>query len=151
MRERGLFIAALAIVGASTGALAGLEAGQTIDSFYTARPEPRYRAEPATPATMWQEPRTYPVAPPPGTIWGQEVGRDERAFFDAGPALDTAPADDWREERPVRVHRASVKVEEPAPAPTPSDAAEPDDPVDGWVEPPGAGSAAERLPQPSLN
>ena len=149
MRERGLFVAALVIVGASTGALAGLEAGQTIDSFYTSERESRYHAEPATPATRWQEPRTYPLAPVPGTIWGQEIGRDERAFFDTGPALDTAPADDWREEPPVRVHRASVKIEEPAPVPT--DAAEPDDPVDGWVDPPPAEPGAERLPKASLD
>ena len=144
MRERGLFIAALTVLGASTGALAGLEAAQTIDSFYSASRELRYRAEPARPAAMWQEPRTYPVAPPPGTIWGQEIGRDERAFF------ETPIADDLREELPVRVYRASVRTEEAEPAPSLTPAAEPDDAVDGWVDPLPP-EQPDRLPQPSLD
>jgi hypothetical protein len=139
MTGKHLMIASIAAVALSAGALAGLDAGRNINSFYTAMREPAYRPiEPALqPASSWAtENRTFAASPPPGTIWGQEVGRDERAFF------DPSTSEVWREEPPVRVHRATVReVELPEPAlvePAPSE-----EPVDGWVDAP---ADPDRLP-----
>lgn len=137
--------AALCVAG---GAMAGLDAGRTVDSFYTTSREPLYQPIPdlTKPATPWEwDNRPVAAAPPPGTIWGQEVGADERAFF------DTEPAEEWKPE-PVRVFRASIESPpaEPVPATQPVDVGEPDDPVDGWVDPPAVETNGEPVPQPVL-
>ena len=120
MPSKDLVIAAVVLLGVSGGALAGYEASASVDDFYTAPREPRYQAlEPAPVTTSWAtESRTFPTAPPPGSIWGAEIGRNERAFFDAGAV---------EREEPVRVHRASARTIEPV---------EPivEEPVPEWVE-----------------
>lgn len=139
MPGKHLLIATIAVVGLSAGALVGLDAGRNVNGFYTAVREPAYRPiEPVLqPASSWAtENRTFAASPPAGTIWGQEVGRDESAFFDTGTT------EVWREEPPARVHRASVR-EVDLSDPAADESAPVEEPVDGWVAAPGE---TDRLP-----
>lgn len=98
--ERGavaLGLAAAACV--SAGAWAGMDASRDIAGFYYASP-PVTRPEMVTvrraPLSWDRLERPIAAAPSPGLVWGEEVGREERAFFDLGPA---------EREEPVRVFR----------------------------------------------
>lgn len=137
-----MLLASLAVLGVAGGALAGLDAAGAVNGFYTAPREERYQPLPPAAPVPTYENRTFAAAPPAGTVWGQEVGRDERAYFADTVQAELPPelpdVDDWRPEPPVRVHRVSREVE-PVIVEPPEAAPEP---VDGWVDAPGP----ERLP-----
>lgn len=76
------------------------------------------------------------AAPPAGSVWGQEIGRDERAFFD--PTIGAEPPR-------VRVHHAAPDEPPWSPgldAPPSRDG----DAQDGWID--AAGSDADQ-PEPA--
>lgn len=139
MTPRSAILAgALAIGGIAAGAVAGMEAGGSIDGFYAATPPPRYRTPLVDPSTGWDGATSaaYPVSTPavPMAIddwsdqWAQERDRDglppEASFRHRRVE---AAADDG----PVRIHRADDAV-----GPDVDDAAPPDDDAeDGRVEP----------------
>ncbi|HEU0043650.1 hypothetical protein [Sphingomonas sp.] len=142
---RRCLLAGAAVLGLSAGAWAGFDATGQVDRFYTAAPAPVYMPIPpeprATGAWEWGS-QSLAAAPVAGTIWGREVGRDERAFFDTEDALP--------EEVPARVHRASVQQADPVAAKAlPVPALDAEEPVDGYVEAP-ASNAKEPLAEPPL-
>ena len=129
--SRRNLIALAGVCGLSAGAWAGLDSAGQINGFYTTT-TPVFAAIPPAPkstaAWEWGQ-QGYAAPPPAGTVWGREIGPDERAFFDAGNAIG--------EEEPVRVHRASakqVKLAEPRSLPEPSlpePSLDAEEPVDG--------------------
>lgn len=151
MRARQLLIAGLAVLGIAGGAYAGLDAGRTVDSFYTVSREPRYRAIEAPtrpPSARDAGTVTFAAAPSAGTVWGLEIGRDERSFFDTA-SYETTAGDTWAAEAkaaepPVRVHRAVIRpVASAVEPPVVEDTIPIEEPVDGWVEAP---ADPDRLP-----
>lgn len=117
------------------GTAVGVDAAGQVNPSYRTASSIRWRPTPivTTQAPEWDRFET-PIAaapPPAGTLWGQEIGRDEQAFFE--------PERVWRDEPPVRVHRATVTAPAEAPLiePTLNEKA---DPVDGLVDAPAEAS-----------
>lgn len=127
----GAGVATLALAG---GAWAGMDAAGQVDGAYRFTPGPRWQAVAVEPVVA--PPDEWPnapiaAAPPLGSIWGQGIGRAERAFFDTDVA--TMPADERL--APVRVHRghrARTTFDQPAPVELPTVEAG-DGVEDGWV------------------
>lgn len=126
-------IGAAAAVCVGAGSIAGVDAVGHIDAFYRAAPGPRYASlpSPSQPVedTGWA---TYPVAAAPPL-------RYANGDFEAPVHYAADLGDAWRDEPPVRVHRASAPLAVEGPLPPPDDAqvdAPRDDPVDDWVDPP---------------
>ncbi len=125
-------IGALALGGATAGAVAGMAAGDSIDGFYAAAPSPRYRTVMVEPSSGWDgtTSATYAATTPLPPIMPEEIDRDGLPLddgFDVRGLLD---------DPPVRVHRASttaIRREVPAPVPEP---ARDDGGEDGWVDAP---------------
>ena len=105
--RRATLIGVAALGCTAAGTLAGLDAGAHVDRVYTTSPEVRVQPVPApTPASSWEWNETPPVAiAPAGGIWGRDIGRDERAFFDTGVGDDG-----YDQDRPVRAHRRAREV-----------------------------------------
>lgn len=128
---RAAIIGALAGVGLAAGAWAGMDAAAQIGIPYSALTAKSLRADgrdhPAAP--IGERGDLAPIAPPAGTIWGQDIGRDERAFF--------APDDTAREHRPaVRVHHNARDQDLQMIPSEPRPNVIEDSTEDGWVDPP---------------
>lgn len=135
MSRFAMSMAALALGGVAAGAVAGMDAGGSIDGFYAASPTPRYRTPIVLPdpSTGWDgaTSATYAATTP---LALDELDRDDLPLSEA---FDHRPPDD---SPPVRIHRASIDqgfaedtvVAAPEPARN-------DDAEDGWVDAPAAG------------
>lgn len=87
--KREVAVAALVAMGLAGGAWAGIDAAAQVDGYYRA-PPPRSIRVPA--ATPWRPADDAPTvaAPPAGTVWGRDIGPDERAMFDTAPERDAS-------------------------------------------------------------
>lgn len=122
---QGLAGAALVAAGLAGGAWAGMDAAAQVDARYRAAPEFRLSVPLPAPVSRWEPAvaeQASIAAPPAGSVWGQEIGRDERAFFD--PAIGEEPPK-------VRVHRERRRADgwDDASATVAA-------PVDEWADPP---------------
>ena len=129
---QGLAGAAAVAASLAGGAWAGMDAAAQVDARYRAAPEFRLSVPVPAPVSRWEPvvAEQAPIAAPSaGSVWGQEVGRDERAFFD--PTVGEEPPK-------VRVHPERRQADEWDDA-----LATADDPADEWADPPAEAQAAE--------
>ena len=99
---QGLAGAAAVAASLAGGAWAGMYAAAQVDARYRVALEARLSVPVPAPVSRWEPAvaeQTPIAAPSAGSVWGQEIGQDERDFFDPTVGAEPPKARIYREQR----------------------------------------------------